>query len=84
MKRSIAKEKMRAFKQWQRRGGIRGGNGQQQNRGPMNQRRFGDRHGGKSRQPSVQVKPDWKVMEELDFHRLSKLSLPNVEVGQDM
>lgn len=75
---------MRAFKQWQRRGGIRGANNNPQNRGAHGQRRFGDRHQGKSRQPSVQVKPDWKVLEELDFHRLSKLSLPNVEPGQDM
>ncbi|KAI1730261.1 eukaryotic translation initiation factor 3 subunit 7 (eIF-3) domain-containing protein [Ditylenchus destructor] len=60
MKRSIAKEQMRAYKQWQRRGA------------------------GKNRQPSIQVRADWKILEELDFQRLSKLLLPNVEPGADI
>uniref|UniRef100_A0A915ES22 Eukaryotic translation initiation factor 3 subunit p66 n=1 Tax=Ditylenchus dipsaci TaxID=166011 RepID=A0A915ES22_9BILA len=80
MKRSIAKEQMRAFKQWQRRGGVRGNMGA---RGPGGRGRY-DRQSGKNRQPSVQVRPDWKVLEELDFHRLAKLSLPNVDTGKDI
>jgi hypothetical protein len=32
----------------------------------------------KQREPSVKVKEDWKVIEEIDFSRLSKLSLPTV------
>lgn len=67
---------MRAFKQWQRRGGGRA------NVGRMGGKRFGDRQGGK-RVPSIQIRPEWPILEELDFTRLSKLSLP-VEVGQDM
>ena len=45
----------------------------QQNRQPV-----------KMRESSVTVKPDWKVIEEMDFPRLSKLSLPNVEDGTDL
>ncbi|CAG0888523.1 unnamed protein product [Darwinula stevensoni] len=45
----------------------------QQNRQPV-----------KMRESSVTVKPDWKVIEEMDFPRLSKLSLPNVEDGIDL
>ncbi|KAI6195853.1 Eukaryotic translation initiation factor 3 subunit D [Aphelenchoides besseyi] len=80
MKRSIAKEQMRAYKLWQRRGGMRSG---QPNRPPGN-RRFGDRQAGKNRMPSVQVRSDWKVLQELDFQRLSKLSLPNREDAIDI
>lgn len=29
----------------------------------------------KQREPSVRVKDDWKVIEEIEFSRLSKLSL---------
>ncbi len=32
----------------------------------------------KIRESSVTVKPSWKVVEEMDFPRLSKLSLPNI------
>jgi translation initiation factor 3 subunit D len=79
MKRSIAKEQMRAYKLWQRRGGARNGPA---NRG-TGTRRFGDRQGNK-RVPSVQVRPDWKILQELDFQRLSKLSLPNRKPVVDM
>ena len=65
---------------WQRRGGGA--------RGPINRshpgRRYQDRQGGKARQPSVQVRQDWVVLEELDFHRLNKLYLPDIKPGQDM
>ncbi|CAD5228624.1 unnamed protein product [Bursaphelenchus okinawaensis] len=78
-KRSIAKEQNRAYKLWQRRGGMRNGQPNRQ----MGGRRFGDRQGGKGRQPSVQVRPDWKILWDLEFSRLAKLSLPNIE-GQDI
>lgn len=38
----------------------------------------------KQREPSVKVKEDWKVIEEIDFSRLSKLSLPNVGAPVDL
>lgn len=33
----------------------------------------------KQREPSIQVKEDWKVIEEIEFTRLAKLSLPSVD-----
>jgi translation initiation factor 3 subunit D len=38
----------------------------------------------KSRDASVTVRPDWITIEEMDFPRLTKLSLPNVKEGEDM
>eukprot|EP00088_Acartia_fossae_P035904 TRINITY_DN3702_c0_g1_i2.p1 TRINITY_DN3702_c0_g1~~TRINITY_DN3702_c0_g1_i2.p1 ORF type:complete len:548 (-),score=137.59 TRINITY_DN3702_c0_g1_i2:328-1971(-) len=38
----------------------------------------------KTREASVTVKPDWIVVEEMDFPRLSKLSLPNVAEPDDL
>nr|CAD7412179.1 unnamed protein product [Timema cristinae] len=38
----------------------------------------------KSRDASVTVRPDWTTIEEMDFPRLAKLSLPNVKEGQDV
>jgi translation initiation factor 3 subunit D len=38
----------------------------------------------KSRDASVTVRPDWITIEEMDFPRLSKLSLPSVKEGEDM
>lgn len=38
----------------------------------------------KSRDASVTVRPDWTTIEEMDFPRLAKLSLPNVKEGEDM
>ncbi|KAK0394643.1 hypothetical protein QR680_000853 [Steinernema hermaphroditum] len=78
IKRSIAKEQMRAFKLWQRRGGARGANAR------PGGRRWNDRITGKSRQASVQVHPEWKLFERMDFSRLSKLSLPGIDGGQDI
>ncbi|TMS34609.1 hypothetical protein L596_002164 [Steinernema carpocapsae] len=76
LKRSIAKEQMRAYKLWQRRG--RGANAR------PGGRRWNDRITGKSRQASVQVHHEWRLYERMDFTRLVKLSLPNVEGGQDI
>ena len=38
----------------------------------------------KQREPSVKVKEDWKVIEEIDFSRLAKLSLPSVSDPVDL
>ncbi|RZF46749.1 hypothetical protein LSTR_LSTR002612 [Laodelphax striatellus] len=38
----------------------------------------------KNRDASVTVCPDWVVIEEMDFPRLAKLSLPNVKDGEDI
>ncbi|XP_042864625.1 eukaryotic translation initiation factor 3 subunit D-like isoform X1 [Penaeus japonicus] len=38
----------------------------------------------KNRDASVTVRPGWKVIEEMDFPRLSKLSLPNVDDPKDL
>lgn len=39
--------------------------------------RFGDNR-PKDRLPSVQVRPEWDVLEEMDFPRLLKLNLPGI------
>src|SRR5690606_30782097 len=33
---------------------------------------------------SVEVKPDWTLIEEMDYPRLSKLTLPNIGEGEDI
>ncbi|XP_058813037.1 eukaryotic translation initiation factor 3 subunit D [Topomyia yanbarensis] len=38
----------------------------------------------KIRDASVTVRPDWVTIEEMDFPRLSKLSLPSVKEGEDI
>ncbi|UYV79675.1 EIF3D, partial [Cordylochernes scorpioides] len=38
----------------------------------------------KNRDSSVTVRPDWQVVEEMDFPRLSKLQLPAVGDGKDV
>uniref|UniRef100_A0A0K8TD93 Eukaryotic translation initiation factor 3 subunit p66 n=1 Tax=Lygus hesperus TaxID=30085 RepID=A0A0K8TD93_LYGHE len=38
----------------------------------------------KNRDASVTVRPDWNTIEEMDFPRLSKLSLPNVKEAEDI
>ncbi|XP_060521877.1 eukaryotic translation initiation factor 3 subunit D [Cylas formicarius] len=38
----------------------------------------------KIRDASVTVKPDWSTIEEMDFPRLGKLSLPSVRDGEDI
>lgn len=38
----------------------------------------------KIRDASVTVRPDWVIIEEMDFPRLTKLSLPNVKDGEDV
>lgn len=37
----------------------------------------------KNRDASVAVRPDWTTIEEMDFPRLAKLSLPNVKEAED-
>ncbi|XP_044731758.1 eukaryotic translation initiation factor 3 subunit D [Chrysoperla carnea] len=38
----------------------------------------------KIRDASVTVRPDWVTIEEMDFPRLAKLSLPNIKEGEDI
>lgn len=38
----------------------------------------------KNRDASVAVRPEWKVIEEMDFPRLAKLSLPNLDEPTDL
>lgn len=38
----------------------------------------------KNRDASVTVRPEWQVIEEMDFPRLGKLSLPAVGEGKDV
>lgn len=38
----------------------------------------------KHRDASVQVKENWEVIEDMDFPRLTKLSLPSIEEGEDL
>jgi len=68
------------------RGGARGG--QQGGRwgSGFRGRRFGWKDYDKPqriRDASVQVKPEWKLLEEIEFNRLSKLSMKPVE-GEDV
>lgn len=38
----------------------------------------------KHRDASVQVRDTWDVVEELDFPRMSKLTLPDIGEGEDL
>lgn len=73
--------------QYNRQGGqkqYQGGGGQQYRPGGGRYDQRGMAGAGqqaKNREPSVLVRPDWKVLEEIDFTRLQKLSLPNVSEG---
>ncbi|KAL4874074.1 eukaryotic translation initiation factor 3 subunit D [Aspergillus spectabilis] len=56
------------------------------NRGNRGGRRFGWKDYDKpqrTREPSVNVRPDWSMLEEVDFNRLSKLNLQAPE-GEDI
>ncbi|KAJ5641239.1 Eukaryotic translation initiation factor 3 subunit [Penicillium lividum] len=56
------------------------------NRGGRGGRRFGWRDYDKpqrTREPSVNVRPEWQMLEEVDFNRLSKLNLEAPE-GEDL
>ena len=74
--------------------GGRGGRQQQQPQArggkwqrPQGRQKYDSRGQGMKRRDttaSVNVKPSWKVVEEMDFPRLNKLSLPNVPEGVDV
>lgn len=38
----------------------------------------------KHRDASVQVRDTWEVVEDLDFPRMSKLTLPDIAEGEDL
>ncbi|KAF2754086.1 eukaryotic translation initiation factor 3 subunit D [Pseudovirgaria hyperparasitica] len=74
---------------FQRVGGNRGGQGGYNDRGGARGGRGGRRFGWRDDKPqrnrdaSVNVKPDWVVLEEIDFPRLMKLNLETGE-GDDL
>ncbi|KAJ5233070.1 Eukaryotic translation initiation factor 3 subunit [Penicillium chermesinum] len=73
---------------FQRAGAGRGQDRYNDNRGGRGNRgrRFGWKDWDKpqrTREPSVNVRPDWQMLEEVDFSRLSKLSLDAPE-GEDL
>ncbi|XP_017477943.1 PREDICTED: eukaryotic translation initiation factor 3 subunit D-like [Rhagoletis zephyria] len=63
-------------------------------RNPRGNSRFGHRGGGnrrydpknqaKKRDASVNIRPEWKILEEMDFPRLGKLSLPGIGDAKDI
>ncbi|KAK7432549.1 hypothetical protein QQZ08_000756 [Neonectria magnoliae] len=72
------------------RGGARGGYGGYNDRGGRGGGRGGRRFGWKdydkparNRDASVNIKAEWKLLEEIDFNRLAKLNLETDE-GEDM
>jgi translation initiation factor 3 subunit D len=70
------------------RGGQGGGDRYYDNRGARGNRgrRFGWKDYDKpqrTREPSVTIRPDWSMLEEVDFNRLSKLNLQAPE-GEDV
>lgn len=74
------------------RGGVQVGNMTSLNKSVKlrDQRRGNTRKWGmrgappKIRDASVTVRPDWVAIEDMDFTRLSKLSLPNIKDGEDI
>ncbi|KFY74218.1 hypothetical protein V501_07539 [Pseudogymnoascus sp. VKM F-4519 (FW-2642)] len=72
------------------RGGAQGGYGGYDARGGRGGARGGRRFGWKdydkpqrNRDASVNIKPDWKLLEEIDFNRLTKLNL-DADEGEDV
>lgn len=66
-----------------------GGTGPMGNKGKPRDQKRGKRWGQrgaphKIRDASVTVRPDWVTIEEMDFLRLAKLSLPAVKDGEDI
>lgn len=62
-------------------------------RNPRGNNRFGNQRGrgrydprnqAKKRDASVNIRPEWKIIEEMDFPRLGKLSLPGITEGKDI
>lgn len=75
---------------FQRAGGGRGNDRYYDNRGGRGGRGGGRRFGWKdydkpqrTREPSVNIRPEWQMLEEVDFSRLSKLNLDTPE-GEDL
>ncbi|KAJ5999829.1 Eukaryotic translation initiation factor 3 subunit [Penicillium waksmanii] len=75
---------------FQRAGGGRGNDRFYDNRGGRGGRGGGRRFGWKdydkpqrTREPSVNIRPEWQMLEEVDFTRLSKLNLDAPE-GEDL
>ncbi|KAJ1527670.1 hypothetical protein ONE63_007630 [Megalurothrips usitatus] len=67
--KSRERERKGQVRKWQKGQGMRN----QKNQPPI-----------KNRDASVTVRPDWVTIEEMDFPRLAKLSLPNVKDAEDV
>lgn len=46
--------------------------------------RYDPKNQAKKRDASVNIRPEWKILEEMDFPRLGKLSLPGIGEGKDI
>lgn len=75
--RVLTKERQKQMKQMARRGFG-------QKRWTDQRGRWGDQKGQKSRQPSVAVRPDWEVLEDMDFVRLQKLRIGEIPQAEDI
>jgi len=62
----------------------RGGRGNRMQRGIQRRNHGGRNYPQKIRDASVIVRPQWKCIEDMDFPRLSKLSLPSVSEPIDL
>lgn len=60
-------------------------NKKKSNANRANNRKWGNRNAPqKIRDASVTVRSDWSTIEEMDFPRIMKLSLPNIKEGEDI
>eukprot|EP00105_Crassostrea_gigas_P036879 XP_019921027.1 PREDICTED: eukaryotic translation initiation factor 3 subunit D [Crassostrea gigas] len=71
MQKSRERDRQRQLRKWQKQFGKQ--MQENRNKAPL-----------KNRDASVQVKDSWEVVEEMDFPRLSKLSMPSVDDGEDL
>ncbi|XP_052238359.1 eukaryotic translation initiation factor 3 subunit D-like [Dreissena polymorpha] len=69
--KSRERDRQRLYKKWQKQFGRSMQENRQKN--PL-----------KHREASVTVRPNWEVVEELDFPRMSKLTLPDIAEGEDL
>merc|ERR1712230_199529 len=65
------------------RGDTRGGRGQFQRVGGRGGQQGYNNYDQRNRDASVNIKPDWKMLEEIDFNRLAKLNL-DTDDGEDI
>lgn len=51
---------------------------------PIGRQRYDPKNQAKKRDASVNIRPEWKIIEEMDFPRLGKLSFPGIGDGKDI